>query len=179
MRRSMRGGVLLLVAVALLAAGPSSAEAQTPAPNHIVVYATFGNGEPPPGASLTIHVGCEQLGVDETATMSAPWDPVSFAIPVLAAGGPNTYAGCLVSGQWADIDGFPEITCGVAEPGSPPPDPPPPSGCGANSRNTFTDLMFAETVSGAVYDVVFTILLAPTSPAPAPDAVAAAPTFTG
>jgi hypothetical protein len=187
-RRAMRSLLVLSLVVAATAAMPLTAHGQTPAVNRIVVYATFGNSAPGPDASLVVHVSCANEGgqavvdvFDETATMSAPWAPTSFDIPVLDDGGSNTFVGCTISGQWVNVTGYPEITCGVADPGTPPPDPSPPSGCGALSRNTYTDAFFAETVSGAVYNVNFIMLLADQLapvPTPAPEIVSA-PIFTG
>ncbi len=194
MRRSARRTILVLSLVAAaLGATPLAAHGQTPAVNKIVVYATFANGSPPPGASITVHVGCANEGgspvvdvVDETKTVSAPFDPITFDIPVLETGGPNTFVGCEVYETTStDLFGLVYYSCGVADPGTPPPDPSPPSGCG--SQRVRVDAFFPVTVSGAVYNVIIQTLLAthdqPTpapapAPAPAPEIVSA-PTFTG
>jgi hypothetical protein len=187
MRRSVLGTVLL-VALALVTAS-STAGAQTPAPNQIVVHAAFGAGAPPATGNLAVHVLCANEGgspvvtvVDQTVTLSAPWDPVAVEVPVLESGGSSTFVGCEVMAIVSPGGGEPvgyTYACSVADPGTPPPpDAPVAGGCGPlRSR---VDAFFPATVSGATYDVTVTVLRA--SPAPtetAPVAVAAAPLFTG
>jgi hypothetical protein len=157
------------------------------ADNQIVVHAQFGNGTPGPDAVLEVHVECANEGggpvvtvVDQTATMAAPWDPITFEIPVLEAGGTSTFVGCEVTPTW-NISGLPMVSCAVRDAGSPPPDPSPPSGCGG--LRTRVDAFFPVTVRGAVYDVTAQLLL-PTAPpsdvaAGAPAAIDAAPVLTG
>jgi hypothetical protein len=188
----LRGATVMMLAAcigaAALARAPSTAVAQAEAVNQIVVYATFGNGSPPADSWMTVHVVCAAEGssnenatvVDQTATFSPPFDPITFEVPVLAAGGPNTYVGCEVTRvQSSNLFGLPLDTCWVTEPGTPPPDPPQPSGCIA--LRSEVQAFFPATVSGAVSVVNFITLFAPTeTPATtAAPAVVSAPAFTG
>ena len=183
-RRATRS--LLVVGAALVAlAAPLPARAETSAVNQIVVNASFGNGAPPSGASLLVRVFCGNIGgdpvgtvVDETEPMSAPFDPITFDIPVLATGATGAYVGCEVSAtQSGGLFGLPYYSCGVLVPGTPSSDPAAPTGCGSQVERV--DAFFPATVSGAVYDVtILTLLADQPAPAPAPEVVSA-PVFTG
>ncbi len=182
-RRATETLLALCVVAAAIAAMPLSARADTAAVNQIVVNVSFGNGSPPLGGSLVVHALCGNNGgdpvgtvVDQTQTMSSPFDPITFDIPVLEAGGEGAYVGCELSAlQAGGLFGIPLYSCGVVEAGTPSSDPAAPTGCGSQVERV--DAFFPATVSGAVYGMGILTLLAD-QPAPAPEIVSA-PMFTG
>ena len=177
--------VVAATLAATLATTPLSARAESPVMNRIVVHAAFANGSPPDDATITVHVSCANEGGDpvvpvlsQSETFSGPaYDPITYYVPVLEAGGSSTFVGCEVAVTQSNVSGIVNYTCGVTDPGTPPPDPSPPSGCG--SQRVRIDAFFPVTVSGAVYDATVVTLLADQPvPAAAPEIVSA-PTFTG